>query len=539
MKFIQPVAITDSGAFTRASTATYYNRAGVIAVAAVDEPRFNYGRHYDVVTPLPPTPGLLVEAAKTNLMLQSQDITTWTAITANFAGNASQAPDGTITADRIRPTQTSVSHGASRMASGAVAAGAAVGGSIFLRAAGYDKVIFRCAPSGEAAGFQMAVNLTTGAITNPVAFGTGAVLNAFRVAILPGGWFRLEMEGSVVGATAYGLFVYIGDFTAYAGDGVSGVDAWGAQVELGAVSSYIPTTTAAVTRAADVGVPQLLSNVLEDEPVWSSATAYAIGATVRGATALTKHKLYYSLVASNQNNAVTDATKWLALGATNRWKMFDQALNSQTIYPDSISTVLSVKERVDTIALLNIDAELVNVTITDAGVVVFDETYTLTDDAGINNWHGYFFEDVTRASDKIIQNLPLFTGAQIKITLADPGGTVRCGACILGRAKEIGTANYGGSVGIQDYSVKQRDAFGNYTVLERAFSRRASFEVMVQAGYVDRLHTLLAGYRATPIVYIGADSYASTVVYGFYRDFSVAISYPSHSLCTLELEGLT
>ncbi|MDP3854656.1 hypothetical protein [Phenylobacterium sp.] len=562
MDLIQPVVIADSGAFTRASTATYFNASGVITTAAVNEPRFNSSPGY--FTPatgwsgglsllLPSAPvsgssvtaasrGALFEAAATNLVMQSQAFdTTWTKVASTVSANASVAPDATTTADRIVPNASSVAlHGASQMASAALAPGASVGASVFLKAAGYNTAVLRCAPSGQAAGFQIAVNLAAGAITASSAFGSGAVLDDARLAVLPGGWFRLELEGSVAGVTTYGMFVYVGDATtAFAGNTVSGVDAWGAQLELGGVSSYIPTAAAAATRAADIGIPTLVSSVAESEAIWLAGTTYAEGATVRG-TGAHAHSIFLSLVGSNTGNAVTDTTKWLKVGPSNRWRMFDESVGSQTIAPDRISVILTAQERVDSIALFNVEAAELRLTMTDAvDGLVFDQTYGLTSDSGISDWYGFFYTDIERITKKVIADLPPYRGAQIEVELSHPGFTVRCGTLVIGRSRRIGVSQYGAGLGIQDYSRKYRDEFGNYSVSERSFNNNATFAVMVEQRGVDKVFGILSKLRATPIVYVGSEIYGSTTVYGYFKDFNIVIAYPSHSLLSLELEGLT
>lgn len=253
------------------------------------------------------------------------------------------------------------------------------------------------------------------------------------------------------------------------------------------------------------------------------------------------HKVYESLQAGNLGHSPPSSDAWwLDCGSTNRWKMFDTSVTSQTSAADELEVSVEASGRVNTVALLNVSAATARVVMTDdVDGVVFDETQTLSSDSGITDWYAYFFEPIVRATDALFSNLPPYADAQIDITLTDTGSAVLCGAALLGLAREIGGVQYGASVGIQDYSVKQQNDFGDYTILERAFSKRGVWAVYVDNGVVDELAKILAEYRATPTLYIGSEDFTSTYIYGFYKDFSIVISYPTESICNLELEGLT
>jgi hypothetical protein len=284
------------------------------------------------------------------------------------------------------------------------------------------------------------------------------------------------------------------------------------------------------------------SNVTDpDQPAWSAATTYALGQRV-SVTAANYHKVFESAQAGNTNhNPTTDnGTWWTEVGATNRWAMFDGIIQSQTTRADSIAVILAVPGRIDTVALLNVSALSAHITLTAAAVgVVYDHTASLVSPSGITDWYAYFFEPIARLADIVFTGLPPYANATLSVTLSAAGETVACGALVAGFSKTLGDLQFSPKLGITDYSVKQADEFGNFTILERAYAKRSDFSVIVQNTFVDELITLLAGYRATPVLYIGNTDYTSTAVYGFYRDFQVEIAYPDVSFCTLELEGLT
>lgn len=288
--------------------------------------------------------------------------------------------------------------------------------------------------------------------------------------------------------------------------------------------------------------PQMVSSSIPetDHPEWSSGTAYTAGERVIVAA---EHKVYEAQSGNVGKAPATNPDAWLDLGATNRWRAFDEKVGSVTSALGQIAYTLT-PGIVNALALLNIgNASTVRVRMIDAAEgVVYDRAWSLYDPANVIDWWTYFFEPIRLKTISIALDLPTYRAAQLEVTLqGGPAETVSLGACIVGRLHEyvaLGGTQMGASIGIQDYSRKERDAWGNVAIVERAFSKRARWSLMLDAGDVDVLQERLAALRATPAVYIGSERYASTVLYGFFRDFDVVIAYPDYSECVIEIEGL-
>jgi hypothetical protein len=247
---------------------------------------------------------------------------------------------------------------------------------------------------------------------------------------------------------------------------------------------------------------------------------------------------------TNYNIPVTNTDYWIDTGSTNKWKMFDTSVQSQTSSSNTIVTTLTTSGvYFNTIALLNVSAFSIRVVMNTVDGTVYDQTQILTSNTGIIDWYSYFFTPIDRQTNVLFEGLPLYGAATLTIVINNTGGTAMCGACILGLGRDISAdklgVEHGARLGIQDYSIKERDAFGNYSIVERAFSNRADFTVYVEPTEVDGIQNLLSSVRARPTLYIGSGKYNSALVYGFYKDFSIEIAYPTYSICTIQLEGLT
>jgi len=282
----------------------------------------------------------------------------------------------------------------------------------------------------------------------------------------------------------------------------------------------------------------MITNVPEaDYPVWAPTTTYAVGAKV-----IVSSRIYEALVANTNVNptaAPTAPPKWLDLGATNRWRMFDDKMSSVTTNPESISLRIVPGKAIDALAFFGIDAASVLVRVTDPYQgVVFESQVSPVSTDGIDNWYDYFFSPVEIMEDFVVLDVPAGSFGSIEIVISKPGGVARAAMLIIGKMARIGAALYGSSVGITDFSKKERDEFGNFVLVERGFSKRAEFDVAVETARVGSVQRTLARYRAKPLVWIGEASYEGTIIYGYYRDFSLVISGPSVSDCSISVEGL-
>lgn len=284
-------------------------------------------------------------------------------------------------------------------------------------------------------------------------------------------------------------------------------------------------------------VASLLTNVPEnDSDPWVSTKAYEIGDL-----AILNHRVYEALVASSNKSpvAATDPPAWQDLGYTNRWRMFDDKIGTETTNPESIELTIAPGRAVDSLAFFGLDAGAIYVRVVDPYQgIVYESSVSPVSTDGISDWHDYFFTPVEVNEDFVLLGVPVGSYGSIEITIAKPGGVARVGALILGKAAVLGEALYGTSVGITDYSRKERDTFGNMVIVERGYSKRADFDVIVQTSMVSRVQRLLSKYRAKPLVWIGEASFQSTILYGYYREFNLVISGPTVSDCSISVEGL-
>lgn len=279
-----------------------------------------------------------------------------------------------------------------------------------------------------------------------------------------------------------------------------------------------------------------------DYTAWSSGTTYAIGdRCIRTST----HRIYESLVAGNLNNTPETNTsgaspKWLDIGPTNRWAMFDEKVGTQTTATTTFTVVIA-PGRVNGLALMQIEAGTVDIEMTDGGSPVYTATASLNGGTDVLDWFGYFFDPIVRKTDIVFTDLPLYESGEITITLSDSTGTtVKCGVCAVGMIANLGNTRPSPKIGITDYSRKDVDEFGHTGVLERSYSKRSTVALWLDSLLVDSVARILADVRATPVVWIGADNlYTSLLIYGFYRDFEVDIATRDISFCSLQIEGLT
>lgn len=433
----------------------------------------------------------------------------------------------------------------------------------------------------------------------------------------------------------------------------------------------------------------LISSNIPDEslPIWDATATWELAQRVIFITD-SSHRIYESLQAGNTGHSPASApTWWLDYGATNRWDMFDQSVQTQSINAASINVSIKPTQRVDTVTMLNISASATNIIMYDTSVnanktvykfagsvpagvtltnctasasdsgltatlsastgdsyisinslslnpatnyliylkvkipvgtvldgslyfintlhsiteptklqmvnyglaatgewqeitidlrtstsdwmtggtisglrfdfvnevasividsiiignvpVVYNKITNLASYSGIDDWYSYFYEPVARRTDFIANDLPPYSNATIQVILSEAGGTAYCGGLLVGQQTFIGNTQYGSSVGIQDYSLKTQDTFGNYSILQRAFRKTGSFQIELASNYTDQIMSLLTSLRSTPIIYSGSSDFSSMIIYGFYKDLSVNIAYPSVSQCTLTIEGLT
>lgn len=281
------------------------------------------------------------------------------------------------------------------------------------------------------------------------------------------------------------------------------------------------------------------TNIVEDDaPVWDNTTSYGLGDNV-----IDNHSVYESLITGNVgNDPSTSSLSWLRLGATNRYKAFDQRIGDRVVNADSVTyTIDHNGEFLTAVAAFGIVGATMEIEVTDPTEgVVFFKSYPLLDNSEVTDYYSYFFSPVGVQEQEVLEvEIPPYLNASTKVTILNTGSVAEVGQLVFGRLIGIGVATFGVGLSLKDYSRKERDAFGNPIIVERAFAQNVDFPVILPTISARRLQNTLAKYRAKPVVWVGDNEEGyGTLVYGYYNRFDILLSNPEISEATIEVEGL-
>lgn len=242
MPFIDDLSLalgSGSATFTRSTTGTFIDKDdGLLKTAAINTARFE-------------SEGVLIEGASTNTLLRSEefDNASWVKTEVSVTGDDTIAPDGSGNADKIVQSSSSSFHFISQ--------------AVLLPFSTIHTYSFY-AKAGETTsiGIQLNPNGNWVGISNPklkadlsnCTIESSSDIIGATISDVGNGWCRISITQSTEssGAGNSSINIYHNDVVSFTGDGSSGYFLWGAQLEeLPFASSYIATTSTAVTRTAD------------------------------------------------------------------------------------------------------------------------------------------------------------------------------------------------------------------------------------------------------------------------------------------------
>jgi hypothetical protein len=285
-------------------TATRVNSSGLIETVLANKPRLDYTSST--------CPKLLLEPQRTNLLLNSADFTGLTLTGVTIGSNVAISPDGTSNADSLIE-DTTTNHAAYNFSATTYTA-VPYTFSVFLKKGGRDWgriAIYDNGISAKNAYF----NLSNGVIGTVESGATATMTNYGN------GWYRCTITRTM-SAQVGGFAVYAssGDNVAsYTGtSGLTALYAYGTQLEAGTyATSYIPTTTASVTRNADfcnkTGISALLNAsqgtyVFKYQNIKPSTAGSTVAFEISNGTDTSKIGLYFNVTAGRIRIRITSSS---------------------------------------------------------------------------------------------------------------------------------------------------------------------------------------------------------------------------------------
>lgn len=274
---------------------------------------------------------------------------------------------------------------------------------------------------------------------------------------------------------------------------------------------------------------------LNDYEAYEPTKTYNTGDKV---TIASEKKNYFCAKDNTQNIAPQSNSEIWIDEAMNAYAMFDFNTSKQTQHQNLIEINIKSIGNADFIALFNIEASSVEITIKTADNEMIYQSEENAFSEFIEDFADYLYAG-REMKDRISFSPNISYGANINIKIKNQDATAKCGYLAVGFQNDLGVSLYGGNIGFKSFTKKEKDEWGNTKIKKGNIYDTMQIPVLISTDRLDIIKQKLKKIDATPCVFMGDNSqeFDSLLIFGMYESFTAPIN-PQKLTYTLKVEAI-
>lgn len=226
-----------------------------------------------------------------------------------------------------------------------------------------------------------------------------------------------------------------------------------------------------------------------------------------------------------QSTADTASEWWVRLGATNRWRAFDNRLGGLTTGRTTITYTIQLLRTLNAICFFSLNAETVRLRVVAPDLAILeDRTIQMAArESGGNFWENVY-NPITFNPDLVITDLLMPAGTTIELTIM-AGSAAQVVEIMIGNDISIGETLFDSSLGIIDYSRKDRDEWGGIFIVPRPVTKTVNFRFSIPTEGASRVQRIMERVTSKVCVFYaveGSDPFGTTVA-GILHDYDLTL----------------
>lgn len=226
-----------------------------------------------------------------------------------------------------------------------------------------------------------------------------------------------------------------------------------------------------------------------------------------------------------------------------RYQMFAPLSNQLTTRQINIVVEIKPTQSWNTIMLFNVGADFVEAEILNGPSFSYEEDLRYEEPMGYLINKPNVFILTPNVNPNGYPDATLVVRLKVQPTLNAAGTMpiyrpVHCEFLAVGWRNQIGLTCYGTTLGIMDFSRKDREFDGSITLIERGYADTVAFKFELETSTIADAREFLADLRAKPCGYIGNINEPATYIMGLYRDFTIPIESYTWSQAEIQVESV-